>query len=201
MLRPLPLLMALIATSSLAPLAAAQTSIEVLTRVDRYWGGSVGFTDDGTQLSFRPFRPEFYGIRLSRASGATRVGIGAGLSRPNLGAEDPTGAAASLPGSNRQTELDLELAQRLLAAGPRARIWGYIAPMLTRWEFEGAKKWAVGGSIGLEAELDVTGALAVQSRISLAAQSSPLPGADVPEGYSADAVYRRSIGIGVRYRL
>ena len=184
-----------------APGAQAQVAVSLLTRLDRYWGGTAATQSDGTVLRLRPFRPDLFGARLSYTTGATRIGVGAGLSWPNYAVEGSDGNAISFAGSNKQLELDVEFARRLLRAGDRARVWGYVSPLLSHWQLDDSDRWSIGGAVGLEFEVDLTRSLAMQSRVSLAAQSAAVEDSALPEGTSNGGIYRRSIGIGVRYRL
>lgn len=181
--------------------AQAQLALGVSVRADRYTGNSRGVLDAGVPASLRPTTPELYAVHLTRTRGDVRIGIGIGRASTPISGVTEGGVIVTPAGNDHVTEFDLEIARRFAGRAGGPRLWGYATPAIAYWTLGGTERWNLSGTLGLELESPVAGPLAAYTRVALGLQRSLISPQELPEGFTAKPLWRRSLGLGLRLRL
>ncbi len=182
------------------PRLAAQWSLAVEATASYYGGSSRDSGADPT--AFRPHHPTSVGLRVDRRFG--RLGFGVGTA---LGGGVDLIAENSSVGAILKDALDLfevapELALLLGRTGPGPAVRVHAGPLIDIWSPEGADtRTRTGGHVGLSLEWPVSRRFAGTLRGAAALTSSLFKEGELPPGFERRAMWRRSVSLGLRYRL
>jgi len=193
----LPLLGLLIASQ---PRLAAQWSLAVEATASYYGGTSRDSGADPT--AFRPHHPTSVGLRVDRRFGRLGVGVGAALGGgADLIAENSS-VGAILKDALDLFEVAPEVAVILGRTGPGLAVRVHAGPLIDIWSPEGADtRTRAGGQVGLSLEWPVSRRFAGSLRGAAALTSSLFREGELPPGFERRAMWRRSVSLGLRYRL
>ena len=192
----LPLLSLLIASQ---PRLAAQWSLAVEATASYYGGTSRDSGADPT--AFRPHHPTSVGLRVDRRFGRLGVGVGAALAGADLIAENSS-VGAILKGALDLFEVAPEVAVIVGRTGPGLAVRVHAGPLIDIWSPQGADtRTRTGGQAGLSLEWPVSRRLAGSLRVAAALTGSLFKEGELPPGFERRAMWRRSVSLGLRYRL
>jgi hypothetical protein len=202
LLRTVPLAVALLSSTASTPLLG-QWRVGLEVGAARFWGGSQ--ESGGGETSFRPYRPTTFGAGLERQSGRYAFGLQVHYFQSSLGLEGPD-LIISAEGVFETVTISPEAVVRLatlggnelrIHAGPVLEVWG-IVDGDTRTRFGGQ------GAVSLDVPLGVRFSGVVAAGV--AATPSPYEegelnlGAGAPT-YELKTLWRRRLGLGLRYQL
>lgn len=170
----------------------------------RFWGASRD--TGGDHPSFRPYRPTTFGVGLERQTGRYAVGLQVRYAEASLALEGP-GVVISSEGGFTFLSISPELAVRVatLGSGNELRVHG--GPMLEVWDIvdqNARTRFGAQGAISLDVPLG--GRFGGVVLAGLAVTPSPYEEGELDlEGlgarYELKTQWRRSFGVGLRYRL
>lgn len=192
---------ALCAAAFLAHPAAAQTSVSLGVRTDRYGGAAVtSIIADGEPLDIRPNAADALEGELAHIVGRARLAVRGAYFRSGFaGVGDGTVIEPGPDWSVR--ELGVEAAVALVGGvmGNGVRFAG--GPRLGWWKLAGdPRRTTLGATAALEMESAIGGRFGLVARGELAHVGKPLKQEDVP-GDAISSVWRRSLALAVRARL
>jgi hypothetical protein len=195
---PAPLVLGLLIAAR--PALAAQWSVAVEATASYYGGTSRDTGADPT--AFRPHHPTSLGLRVDRRFGRLGVGVGAALGGgADLIAENSS-VGAILKDALDLFEVAPEVAVVLGRMGSGLAVRVHTGPLLDIWSPEGADTRArTGGQAGLSLEWPVSRRLAGSLRVAAAVTGSLFKEGELPPGFERRAMWRRSVSLGLRYRL
>src|SRR2546426_4916912 len=178
---------------------AAQWSLAVEATASYYDGVSRDSGADPT--AFRPHHPTSVGLRVERRFGRLGVGVGAALASADLIAENSS-VGAMLKDALDLFEVAPEVALLLGRAGPGPAVRVHAGPLIDIWSREGEDtRTRAGGQAGLSLEWPVSRRFAGTLRGAAALTSSLFREGELPPGFERRAMWRRSVSLGLRYRL
>jgi len=195
------LLGTLTALTLLPSVAAAQWTAELQVGGSRFWGTSRELGVEAPH-SFRPYRPTTIGLRLERTAGALTLaftGYNAGTGFALEGDDGAILANGVLTVTGIQPEADFRIAMLpgagriALGAGPLLEVWG-VQSASSRTRFGGHAAAILEVPLGGRLRAAVRGGMSVLP-------SSILNDDEVTSGYERRATWRRSLTLGLGYRL
>jgi len=176
------------------PRLAAQWSLAVEATASYYGGTSRDSGADPT--AFRPHHPTSVGLRVDRRFGRLGFGVGAALIAEN------SSVGAILKDALDLFEVAPELALLLGRVGPSPAVRVHAGPLIDVWSPEGADtRTRTGGQVGLSLEWPVSRRFAGTLRGAAALTSCLFKEGELPPGFERRAMWRRSVSLGLRYRL
>ena len=193
------LAMALCLAVAPLPRLAAQWSVALEAAFSYYGGGSRDTAADPTAI--RPHHPTLVGLRLDRRLGRLGVGVAAALAGPDVIVEN------SQAGTILKDALDLfEIAPEAnlvlgrTDGGVAVRV--HAGPLIDIWSPDGADTRArVGGHAGLSLEWPLSLRFAGSIRAAAAVTGSLFDPGELPPGFERRVMWRRSVSLGLGYRL
>jgi len=195
--RPGLLLLGLLLASQ--PRLAGQWSLAVEATASYYDGVSRDSGADPT--AFRPHHPTSVGLRVDRRFGRLGFGFGASLATADLIAENSS-IGAILKDALDLFEVAPEVALRLGHTGPGAAARVHAGPLIDVWSRAGDDtRTRAGGQVGVSLESPVSRRFAGSLRVAAALTSSLFREGELPPGFERRAMWRRSVSLGLRYRL
>ncbi|HYF39428.1 MAG TPA: hypothetical protein VD930_07080 [Gemmatimonadales bacterium] len=169
----------------------------------RFWGGSIDTGGEGT--SFRPYRPTTFGIGLERQAGRYAFALQLHYFQAGLALEGPEVVIAS-DGAFTSVSLFPEAALHVATLG-NSQLWIHAGPILEVWDVidnDTRTRLGAQGSVSLDVPLGsrFSGVLNAGGAVS----PSPYEEGELDLGagaptYERRALWRRSFGVGVKYRL
>lgn len=183
---------------------AGQWRLGIEVGAARFWGGSLD--TGGAQTSFRPYRPTTFGIGMERQSGRYAVGLRVHYFQAGLALEGPE-VVISSEGAFKTVSISPEAAVHLATLGSGNRIWVHAGPVIEVWNvIDNGTRTRVGiqGSVSFDVPLGehVSGVALVGAAVT----PSPYEDGELDLGggaptYQRRALWRRTFGLGLRYRL
>ena len=181
------------------PRLAGQWSLAVEATASYYDGVSGDSGADPT--AFRPHHPTSVGLRVDLRFGRLGMGVGATLGSADLIAENSS-VGAVLKDVLDLFEVAPEVALLLSRTGPGVAVRVHAGPVIDIWSPEGADtRTRTGGQAGLSLEWPVSRRFAGSLRAAAALTSSLFREGELPPGFERRAMWRRSVSLGLRYRL
>src|SRR3989441_8718036 len=181
------------------PRLAAQWSLTVEATASYYGGTSRDSGADPT--AFRPHHPTSLGLRVDRRFGRLGLGVGAALAGADLIAENSS-VGAILKDALDLFEVAPEVAVTLGRTGPGLAVRVHAGPLIDVWSPQGgAPRTRLGGQAGLSLEWPVTRRFAGSLRGAAALTGSLFKQGELPPGFERRAMWRRSVSLGLRFRL
>ena len=194
---PAPLVLGLLIAAR--PALAAQWSLAVEATASSYGGTSRDGGADPT--AFRPHHPTSVGLRVDRRFGGMAVGVGAALAGSDLIAENSS-VGAILKDALDLFEVAPEVAVILGRTGSGLAVRVHAGPLIDIWSPEGADtRTRTGGQVGFSLEWPVSRRFAGSLRGAAAVTASLFREGELPPGFERRAMWRRSVSLGLRYRL
>ena len=169
----------------------------------RFWGGS---TDGESETSVRPYRPTTFGIGLERQTARYAAGVQLHYAEASLALEGPDGVVAA-EGAFTIVSISPELAVRIATLGPGNELRIHAGPLVEIWDIidqDSRTRVGAHGSVSLDVPLG--GRFGGAVRAGVAATPSPYEEGELDLGNSAPTydlrtLWRRSVALGLRYRL
>src|SRR2546426_10922393 len=181
------------------PALAAQWSVAVEATASYYGGPSRDSGADPT--AFRPHHPTSVGLRVDRRFGRLGVGVGAALAGADLIAENSS-VGAILKGALDLFEVAPEVAVIVGRTGPGLAVRVHAGPLIDIWSPQGADtRTRTGGHAGLSLEWPGSRRFAGSLRVAAALTGSLFKEGELPPGFERRAMWRRSVSLGLQYRL
>ena len=203
LLHIVPAVLAIVASLWGSPLLG-QWRLGVEVGASRFSGASLD--TDGEHTSFRPYRPTTFGLGLERQSGRYAIGLQVHYAEASLALEGPE-VVVSSEGAFTIVSISPEIALRIASIGPDNQLRLHAGPLLELWDIvdlDSRTRVGVQGSVSLDVPLGQRFAGAVLA--GAAVTPSPYEegeldlGAGAPS-YQLRTMWRRSFGVGLRYRL
>jgi len=181
------------------PALVAQWSVAVEATASYYGGTSRDGEADPT--AFRPHHPTSVGLRVDRRFGRLGLGVGAALAGADLVAENNS-VGAILKDALDLFEVAPEVALLLGRTGPGLAVRVHAGPLIDVWSPQGGDtRTRLGGQAGLSLEWPATRRFAGSLRGAAALTGSLFKQGELPPGFERRAMWRRSVSLGLRYRL
>jgi len=174
-------------------------------------GAANGTGDRGEQLLFIPYRPTMFGVTIGCGGGALRLEFTAAVGEPGLAIR---GAGVPEEAGNEGLLLVIENAFRVralsggastrlgrLRGGPLLR--GVAAVLVERWTSpDTPARTVAGGQAGFAMEVELSGSLTARAEGTVGfTPASPFRQEDLPSGFQQRGTWRRSLGVGVSWKL
>jgi hypothetical protein len=165
----------------------------------RFSGASVD-TAAGSSVSQRPYRPTTLELRVDRGFG--RIGLGLGLlyASPGLAQEDAE-LAVVLKDAFDWLEIAPEASFRLVRKGAGVAVRAHAGPIVDLWDLGDESRSLVGAQAALSVDAPLFGRLTGSVRAGAAVTRSLFQAGEPPPGFETRAMWRRSLSLGLRYRL
>ncbi len=183
------------------PPLAAQWSIGIDAGVSHFSGTSRDTTAASDPSSLRPHHPTLIGLRIDRGFGRMSVSLGL------------TYASADLVAENKElgvVEKDLlglreiapEITYLLGTTRNGLKLLTHVGPLIDVWLLKEAEsRTRLGAHAGVSVEWPVAGRLTGSIRAGAALTGSVFNEGELPPELGRRAMWRRSLSIGLRYRL
>jgi hypothetical protein len=196
---PVKLLFAIAAVAP--PCATAQRSLGLEVALSRFSAASLDTTSGGSRNSFHPHQPTLFGVRLDWQLG--RAGLGLGVLYGEAGLVDENGEVAVVQkGVFALLELAPEVSLRIARSGTGTDVRIHAGPVFDVWTEQGGGGRIRDGAQGaVSADWPVAGRLAGTVRATVARTSSVFDAGELPVDFERRAMWRRSLSLGLRYRL
>ena len=203
LLRTVPVLLAILLTAGSSPLRA-QWRFGVEVGAARFWGGSVD--TGGEDTSFRPYRPTTFGVGLERQVGRYAFGLQVHYFEAGLALEGPE-VVISAEGAFKTVSIAPEAVAHIATLGSDNHVRVHAGPVLEIWDIiDNDTRTRVGAQASVS--LDVPLGVRFSGVVLAGAAITPSPyhegeldlGAGAPT-YERRALWRRSFGLGLKYRL
>jgi len=193
-----------IISAAVCPQLRAQWRLGVDVGAARFWGGSLDTNGDAT--SFRPYRPTTFGIGLERQAGRYGFGVQVHYFQAGLALEGPD-VVISADGAFKSVSITPEAVIQVATLGPGNRIRVHAGPLLEIWDItDNGSRTRLGaqGAVSLDVPFGVRFSGVVIA--GAAVTSSPYKEGELDLGngaptYELRTLWRRSFGLGLRYRL
>jgi hypothetical protein len=183
------------------PRLTGQWSVALEATASYYSGAS---RDTGADpISIRPHHPTSLGLRLDRRVGRLDVGVGAALAGPDVIAEN-SGVGAIIKNALDLFEIAPEAALLVgqTPARERVALRVHAGPLIDIWAPQGEDaRTRLGGHAGLSLEWPLGARFAGSVRAAAALTPSLFRDGELPAGFERRALWRRSVSLGLRYRL
>ncbi len=178
---------------------SAQWSVALEAAFSYYGGGSRDTAADPTAI--RPHHPTIVGLRVDRRFGRLGVGVAAALAGPDVIVENSQ-AGAIIKDALDSYEIAPEAALVVGRTDGGVAVRIHAGPLVDMWSPAGADtRTRVGGHAGLSLEWPLSDRFAGSVRAAAALTGSLFENGELPGGFELRAMWRRSVSLGVRYRL
>jgi hypothetical protein len=186
-----------------APLSG-QWRVGAEVGASRFWGASL--ETGSNQTSFRPYRPTTFGLGLERQAGGYAVGLQVHYAAASLALEGPAGII-SVEDVFTIVSISPELAIRIATLGSGNELRLHAGPLFEIWDIidqEARTRVGAQGSVSLDVPLG--GRFGGVVLASAAVTPSPYQEGELDLGggaptYDLRTLWRRSLALGLRYRL
>lgn len=201
--RVVPIVLTILLAVGSSPLTG-QWRLGIEVGAARFWGGSLD--TGGEQTSFRPYRPTTFGIGLQRQAGRYGVGLRVHYFQAGLALEGPE-VVISSEGAFKALSIAPEAAVHVATLGSGNQIRLHAGPIIELWDVidNGTRtRLGVQGSVSFDVPLgEHFGGVAIAGA---AVTPSPYDEGELDLGngaptYERRALWRRTFGLGLRYRL
>ena len=173
-------------------------------------GAARGTGDGGEQLRFIPYRPTMYG--MSVAYGRTALRFEATMRAGAAGLAVRGGERSEVDQESLLIVIENAFRVRAIAAGASARLGrlrdgptlrASAAVVIERWTSPNTPARTVpGAQAGLVLDLTLSSRLSAEAETLLGfTPASPFRAEDLPDGFRQSPTWRRSLGVGVRWKL
>ena len=183
----------------------AQWRLGVQLGAARFWGGSIDM--EGGQTSFRPYRPTTFGMALERQAGSYAFGLQVHYFQARLSLEGPEALVAAGEDAFKTVSFSPEAVVRIVTLGPGNEVRIHGGPILEVWDVvdnDTRTRLGAQGSVSLDVPLGgrFTGVIAAGAAVT----PSPYEEGELDLGpgaptYDLKTLWRRSLGLGLRYQL
>ena len=203
LLRTVTALLTILLAGGSSPVTA-QWRLGVEVGAARFWGGSID--TGGEDTSFRPYRPTTFGIGLERQAGRYAFGLQVHYFEAGLALEGPE-VVISAEGAFKTFSISSEAVAHIATLGAGNQVRVHAGPVLQIWDIiDNDTRTRVGAQASVS--LDVPLGVRFSGVVLAGAAITPSPyhdgeldlGAGAPT-YERRALWRRSFGLGLRYRL
>jgi hypothetical protein len=165
---------------------------------DRFWGGSADHTE--AELSFRPYRPTTLGVEIQREWSAVSLGMKLGFFSAGMALEGPGGVSVaqdvfivySFAPQLRHRVASLGINRLILRAGPLLELWKVL---------DERTKARLGVQVGVEVQVPLSRKLDGVVSVGTAVVPSPFEAGQLDPPFERRALWRRSFGVALQYRL
>jgi len=194
--------MLVLALLTMGPGLGAQWLVEANVATTWFGGASVDTSAGGERLSFRPWRPTSFGLRLERR--VAKAGIALQLTYAP--------AALALAGENAVVTINdfltlyeaaLDFSWRIAQTGTGAGVRAHAGPVLDLWTVSGEDgpraRW--GALAALTVEFPLGRRFAGSVRAGGALTPSVFEPGELPPEFVRRAMRRGSVSLGIRYRV
>lgn len=195
-----------------APAARTSWSVSASVGTSTFNGAAAGTAAAGEQLEFTPYRPTMLGIAVTYGRERLRIGLsarhgdaGIGLRGVPLsqGGPSPQGVLIIVEGAYTITSVSASASTCLarVRGGPALR--ASVGMSMERWTAPGTpSRTIVGPQAGLSLEIALSGAFAATLEGELGfTPKSPFQVEDLPEGFRERSTWRRTLMVGLSWRL
>jgi len=166
--------------------------------LSRFWGGTRSIPPNPTP-AVRPYRPTTFGLRVDRALGRGRVGIGVQYAESSLGAEGDE-ILTAVKGAVTWWQVTPEAAWRLATLGPVVQLRAFGGPTVDIWKSEGeSARTRIGGQVGLEMLVPLGRRIAGTLRARTGISGSVFEQADLPADVERRIMPAANVALGLRY--
>lgn len=203
LLRTILVVLTTLSAAGVSPLPG-QWRVGLEVGAARFWGGSVDTGGEGT--SFRPYRPTTFGVALERQAGRYAFALEVHYFEAGLALEGPEVVIAS-DGAFTSVSVSPEAALQVTTLGSTSQLWIHAGPVLEIWDVidnDSRTRLGLQGSVSLDVPLGsrFSGVLKAGGAVS----PSPYKEGELDLGagaptYERRALWRRSFGLAVKYRL
>ena len=173
-------------------------------------GAARGIGDGGEQLLFIPYRPTMYGLRVAYGANGLRFDAAVRAGAAGLAVR----GGERFEGDDRSLLIVIENAFRVraISAGASARLArlrdgpalrASAAVLVERWTSPDTPARTVrGAQAGLGLEVALSSHLSADAEALLGfTPASPFRAEDLPDGFRQSRTWRRSLGVGVSWKL
>jgi hypothetical protein len=161
---------------------------------DRYWGSSVELAEQ--HRSFRPYRPTSFGVGLEKRGHPLGAALHLRFAGVSLALEG-SDAVVAIKGVFNLYHASPELVYRIATLGGTNELRVHAGPVFDLWTIEGEDAQVRMVSLRLPLGGRFSGVLLAH----LALTSSPLSQEQIIDGYERRALWRRSVGAALQFRL
>ena len=204
LLRTVPLAVTLLLSTVGTPLWA-QWRLGVEVGGARFWGGSID--REGSQTSFQPYRPTTFGVGLERQAGNYAFGLQVHYFQARLSLEGPEAVITAGEDAFKTVSISPEAVVRIATLGPGNEVRIHGGPILEVWDVidnDTRTRFGAQGSVSLDVPLGgrFSGVVAAGAAVT----PSPYEEGELDLGpgaptYELKTLWRRSLGLGLRYQL
>ena len=202
-LRTVAVVLTVLLAAGSSPLAG-QWRLGIEVGAARFWGGSL---DTGAaQTSFRPYRPTTFGIGLERQAGRYAVGLRVHYFQAGLALEGAE-VVISSEGAFKAVSISPEAAVHLATLGPGNQVRVHAGPVIEVWDvIDNGTRTRVGVQGSVSFDVPLGGQVSGVAFAGAAVTPSPYEDGELDLGggapaYERRALWRRTFGVGLRYRL
>jgi hypothetical protein len=170
----------------------------------RFWGGSLD--TGGEHTSFRPYRPTTFGIGLERQAGRYAFGFQLHYFQAGLALEAPD-VVISAEGAFKTLSIFPEASVQITTIGSGNELRLHAGPLIEIWHIvDTGTRTRVGGQGSLSFDVPLTARFSGRFTAGFAITPSPYEDGELDLGggapsYELRALWRRSFGLGLRYKL
>ncbi len=181
------------------PRLTAQWSVTVEATASYFGGASRDTGADPTAI--RPHHPISLGLRVDRRFGRLGIGVAAARAAPDMIAENHGGGIVA-KGALDWYEVAPEVAVLLGKRESGAAVRVHAGPLIDIWSPDGADtRTRVGGHAGVSLEWPLSVRFAGSIRAAAAVTGSLFDPGELPPGFERRVMWRRSVSLGLGYRL
>jgi hypothetical protein len=171
----------------------------------RFWGGSID--REGSETSFRPYRPTTFGVGLERQAGNYGFGLQVHYFQARLSLEGPEAVVSAGEDAFKTVSFSPEAVVRIATLGPGNEVRIHAGPILEVWDvvdYNTRTRFGAQGSVTLDVPLGgrISGVVAAGAAVT----PSPYEEGELDLGpgaptYELQTLWRRSLELGLRYQL
>jgi hypothetical protein len=198
---PLAVIVAVLAVAGSQYELAAQSSrwaIGAELGLSRFWGGTRSIPPNDTP-AVRPYRPTTFGLRVDRALGRGRLGVGVQYAQSSLGAESEE-LLTAVKDAVTWWQVTPEAAWRVATLGPVAQLRVFGGPTVDLWKADGeSARVRMGGQLGLEMLVPLGRRIASTLRLRSGLAGSLFDEGDLPTDVERRVMPTANLALGLRY--
>ena len=203
LLRTVPIVITILVAGSSSSLWG-QWRLGLEAGAARFWGGSLD--TGGEHTSFRPYRPTTFGIRLERQAGRSGFGLQVNYFEAGLALEGPD-VVISSDGVFKTFSIAPEASIHVTTLGSGNSVRLQAGPLLEIWDIidrDTRTRLGVHGSVSLDVPLGNRFSGVVLAGAAITPSPYGEGELNLGEGfptYERRTLWRRSFGLGLKYRL
>lgn len=196
--------LAVLAIGAVPAAAGAQAPswrITAEVSTSRTSGGAEGVVD-GDDIVIGPHDPTIYGIRMERQGERLGLGLGVRYAAPAFSFRGPSTTILDEALDFTLVEVAPELSMRLAGTDGGAALRASAGPVVDIWSWTVADAQVrLGARAGLRLDMPLGRGVGAIVGAALAATGSMFTEADVGPDLTPKTVWRREVGVGLRYAL